>query len=220
MALQWPLVAAAGYHAPRSYAPGLTRALWACPRYTPQKPLALRHGRKSPRGNAAIMASMDDYWQHLEEPTEPIRPGFSRDILDGRGKAVLIEEGKASSTSSLSRRKKGRKFRKATPLQALSGSLISGTCSLGLLLGLLRMLEHLQEHELVREAPLGMKDDLNSLIFSMVVFFGGLAVLMFGFASLGLLMLALNSSASSASATQTPSSPPPPSPSPSHGPRQ
>lgn len=69
-------------------------------------------GKRAIRGRCRVTAVLDDFDYSLSGPIEPFKPKFTRDQFEGSGLVVEIPE---SDDAQKPRRRKGRKYKKATP---------------------------------------------------------------------------------------------------------
>ncbi|BBN13405.1 hypothetical protein MPTK1_6g03200 [Marchantia polymorpha subsp. ruderalis] len=127
-------------------------------------------------------------------PIEPTRPKFSRDphtdlsfIAVSDPAAAPLEPKKIK----IGRPRRNRPWKKATPAQAIVGSIVGGFWAVLAQKATTIGYEHLQGHPVAHDLPMGLTTSVNSLFVSAVIGFGGFASCMFGVSSFGLALLAL-----------------------------
>ncbi|GAQ79152.1 hypothetical protein KFL_000250290 [Klebsormidium nitens] len=125
---------------------------------------------------------MDDF-DFSGGPIEEVRPTFTRDAYE------IPPPDPPKYIDNPPRKRRGRP--KATPAQALAGSLIAGGCSVALFYYVRDLYFNLAMNPPVHYAPLHLEGDVNALICTFVAGFGGFAVLIFGVNSVGLALLAV-----------------------------
>eukprot|EP00897_Mesotaenium_endlicherianum_P009598 jgi/Mesen1/8667/ME000504S08102 len=138
-----------------------------------------------------VSAKLDDYDYTLDGPLDPIIPKFRKDAI-GNPSDTPVTVPKSSGKNGLKiGRKMGKKFKRATPLQALLGSGTAGLSAWGLYNAVTHIASFLSEHPPVRQAPGDLNARANELILTMVTTFGAFGVGVFGIAAVGLLLLAI-----------------------------
>lgn len=76
-------------------------------------------------------------------------------------------------------------------VKALAGAVVGGVWTALALKGTALAYDHLESHPLAHDLPMGMTNNVNQILMTMVTGFGGFAVLMFGISSFGLALLTL-----------------------------
>ncbi|KAG0579586.1 hypothetical protein KC19_4G108500 [Ceratodon purpureus] len=138
----------------------------------------------SPKRAPAVCALED--FDFRDGPREVTKPKFIRSEYPS-----LIEPVKSPEPSGTTKRRGRRPFRKATPLQAISGAMIGGGCSVLAFKATREAYQHLEMHPPAHNLPLNLTSEVNQLMLTMVTGFGGLVVCMFGVSCVGLVLLSV-----------------------------
>jgi len=139
-----------------------------------------------PRRFALVVCAREDF-DFSNGPREVIKPKFIRSEFPS-----LLEPVKEGLDASGSPKRKGRRqFRKATPLQAMSGAMIGGGCTVLAFKVTRQAYQNLEAHPPAHDLPLNLTSEVNQLLLTMVAGFGGLVVCMFGVSCVGLGLLSV-----------------------------
>ncbi|KAL3690757.1 hypothetical protein R1sor_004408 [Riccia sorocarpa] len=143
---------------------------------------------------AEVRCALDEF-PFQNGPIEPAKPKFSRDPHTDLSFIPVSDPAAAPKKSQRikirSRRRRNRPWKKATPAQAIVGSIVGGFWAVLAHKATSFGYEHLASHPVAHDLPLGLTTSVNSMLISAVTGFGWLAVCLFGVTSLGLALLAV-----------------------------
>ncbi|XP_002964138.2 uncharacterized protein LOC9653921 isoform X1 [Selaginella moellendorffii] len=127
------------------------------------------------------------------EIVEPSRPRFDRipyapssaELLNPK----LIQPHVKPARFWRPQRGWGKSYKKPTPQQSITGSVLGALCAAGAFKGVTASYDHLSTHPLVHNAPFGLTDDVNQALATTVLGLGWLAISLFAASSVGLALL-------------------------------
>lgn len=140
-----------------------------------------------PKRRSIAVCAYEDF-DFSDGPREVTKPKFIRSEYPSLLEPAVKQGSESSGTS---KRKGRRRFRKATPLQAISGAVIGGGCCVLAFKAARQAYEHLETHPPAHDLPLNLTGEVNQLMLTMVAGFGGLVVCMFGVSCVGLGLLSV-----------------------------
>lgn len=148
------------------------------------RPKPLQNGSQKRVSSSPVCISED--FDFRAGPLEDIKPKFIRS-----GYPSLLDTVQTEASPETGKRRGRRRFRKATPVQAISGALIGGGCTLLAFKFARQAYEHLESHPPAHDLPMHLDSEVNQLMLTVVAGFGGLVVCMFGVSCVGLGLLSV-----------------------------